>query len=140
MNRIKFQATEQNNAQIEPVRLDKWLWAARLFKTRSIARDMIQGGKVQYNGQRSKPGKLVEIDALLTVRQGSDEKQIKVLQLNGQRRSASLAEQMYQETADSIALRERNAAARKINALHSPKPDGKPDKKQRRQLIRAKHQ
>ncbi|WP_416308625.1 ribosome-associated heat shock protein Hsp15 [Neptunicella sp. SCSIO 80796] len=137
---MKFSSDENKSADLGPVRLDKWLWAARFFKTRSVAREMIQGGKVQYNGQRSKPGKLVELGALLTIRQGTDEKQVTVEQLCDQRRGAPLAEKMYQETADSIVQRQRNAAARKINALHSPRPDSKPDKKQRRQLIRAKHQ
>ncbi len=54
----------------ETVRLDKWLWAARFYKTRALAREMIEGGKVHYNGQRSKPGKIVELDAMLTLRRG----------------------------------------------------------------------
>ena len=58
----------------ETVRLDKWLWAARFYKTRALAREMIEGGKVHYNGQRSKPGKIVELDAMLTLRQGNDER------------------------------------------------------------------
>ena len=57
------------------IRLDKWLWAARFYKTRALARSMIEGGKVHYNGQRSKPGKLVEVGAMLRIRQGQDEKQ-----------------------------------------------------------------
>ncbi|CAM7349931.1 Heat shock protein [Klebsiella variicola subsp. variicola] len=56
----------------ETVRLDKWLWAARFYKTRALAREMIEGGKVHYNGQRSKPGKIVELDAMLTLRQGNE--------------------------------------------------------------------
>ncbi len=55
------------------VRLDKWLWAARFYKTRALAREMVEGGKVHYNGQRSKPGKIVELNATLTLRQGNDE-------------------------------------------------------------------
>lgn len=60
----------------ETVRLDKWLWAARFYKTRALAREMIEGGKVHYNGQRSKPGKIVELDAMLTLRQGNDERTV----------------------------------------------------------------
>lgn len=63
----------------EQVRLDKWLWAARFYKTRSIARDMIDGGKVHYNGQRTKPGKIVELNALIRLRQGNDERTVEVL-------------------------------------------------------------
>ena len=62
----------------ETVRLDKWLWAARLYKTRALAREMIEGGKVHYNGQRSKPGKIVELDAILTLRQGNDERTVRL--------------------------------------------------------------
>lgn len=58
----------------EAVRLDKWLWAARFYKTRSIARNMVDGGKVHYNGQRSKPSKIVELGAVITLRQGNEEK------------------------------------------------------------------
>ncbi|KFA58304.1 Ribosome-associated heat shock protein [Gilliamella apicola] len=59
------------------VRLDKWLWAARFYKSRSLAREMVDGGKVHYNGQRTKPSKIVEVNAIVTLRQGSDEKQFK---------------------------------------------------------------
>lgn len=62
---------------MDQIRLDKWLWAARFYKTRSLAREMVEGGKVHYNGQRTKPSKLVEVGAILTLRQGSDQKQLK---------------------------------------------------------------
>ena len=81
------------------VRLDKWLWAARFYKTRAIARAMIEGGKVHYNGQRSKPGKVLEVGALITLRQSDEEKEVAVLLLDEQRRSAPQAQLMYQETA-----------------------------------------
>ena len=70
------------------VRLDKWLWAARFYKTRSIARDMIQGGKVHYNGQRGKASKIVEAGALLSIRQGDVIKQVCIEILSDQRRGA----------------------------------------------------
>lgn len=122
------------------VRLDKWLWAARFYKTRSLARDAVQSGKVQYNGQRSKPGKIVELGASIKVPQGYDIKDVEVLQLKEQRQAAPLAQLLYQETAESEKLRASNAEARKLSAFHSPKPDHKPDKKQRRQIIQFKHQ
>ena len=81
------------------VRLDKWLWAARFYKSRSIARDQIDGGKVHYNGQRSKPGKQVEVGALIRFWQGQDEREVRVLALSEQRKSAPLAQQLYEETA-----------------------------------------
>ncbi|MBT40962.1 MAG: heat-shock protein [Idiomarina sp.] len=123
---------------INTVRLDKWLWAARFYKTRAIARQMIQSGKVHYNGQRAKPSKVVELGAMLKLRQGFDSKEVEVLQLNDQRRGAPEAQLMYRETEASIAKREENAEARKLNAMYNPHPQGRPDKKQRRQLIKMK--
>lgn len=124
----------------QSVRLDKWLWAARFCKTRAIARELVQSGKVHYNGQRSKPSKMVEVGALVSVPAGYDVKQVLVLQISEQRRGAPLAQLMYEETADSVALREKNNEARKLSAFHSPRPDSRPDKKQRRQIIQFKHQ
>ncbi|MBW4959984.1 ribosome-associated heat shock protein Hsp15, partial [Klebsiella pneumoniae] len=97
----------------DAVRLDKWLWAARFYKTRALARDMIDGGKVHYNGQRGKPSKIVEINAEIRLRQGNEERTVIVLALTGQRRGADEAQQMYQETEASIANREKMAIARK---------------------------
>lgn len=122
------------------VRLDKWLWAARFYKTRSIARNMVDGGKVHYNGQRTKPSKIVEIGALITLRQGYEEKTVVIEQISDRRRGAPEAQLLYKETAESIEKREENAQKRKLNTLHSPSPDRRPDKKQRRDLIKFKHQ
>ncbi|WP_218055903.1 MULTISPECIES: ribosome-associated heat shock protein Hsp15 [unclassified Gilliamella] len=121
------------------VRLDKWLWAARFYKSRSLAREMVDGGKVHYNGQRTKPSKLVEVGAILTLRQGSDQKTVRVLAISEQRKTAIEAQQLYQETPDSIAKREKIAQARKLNALTMPHPDRRPDKKERRNLIKFKY-
>ncbi|MGG6178873.1 ribosome-associated heat shock protein Hsp15 [Pantoea allii] len=122
----------------EGVRLDKWLWAARFYKTRSIAREMIEGGKVHYNGQRSKPSKLVERDAELTLRQGNEERTVVIADISEQRRSASEAQLLYRETEASIEKREKVALARKMNALTMPHPDRRPDKKERRDLMKFK--
>jgi ribosome-associated heat shock protein Hsp15 len=126
--------------EIKSVRLDKWLWAARFYKTRSIARDAVQSGKVQYNEQRSKPGKIVELGANIKIPQGFDLKEVVVLQVKEQRLGAPLAQLMYEETPASETLRASNAEARRLSAFHSPKPDGRPDKKQRRQIIQFKQQ
>ena len=128
-----------NNTALK-VRLDKWIWAARLTKTRALARDLIQAGKVHYNGQKSKPGKIVELGALIKVPAGWDVKEVEVTGIEEKRQPAKLAELMYQETADSVAKREQNQLARKMQTFHSPKPDNRPDKKQRRELIKFKHQ
>lgn len=123
----------------EAVRLDKWLWAARFYKTRAIARDMVEGGKVHYNGQRAKPGKIMESGAEITLRQGEDERTVVALTLTIQRGPASVAQTLYQETAQSVAKREKLAAARKLNANNMPHPDRRPDKKERRNLIKFKY-
>jgi ribosome-associated heat shock protein Hsp15 len=122
------------------VRIDKWLWAARFCKTRAIARELVQSGKVQYNKQRSKPSKVVELGATIQVPAGFDHKTVIVKEVHGQRRGAPQAQLMYEETEESIALREKNAAARRLSIFHSPRPESRPDKKQRRQIIRFKHQ
>lgn len=122
----------------EGVRLDKWLWAARFYKTRALAREVIEGGKVHYNGQRSKPSKIVELHAELTLRQGNDERTVVITAIGDQRRPATEAQEMYAETAASIEKREKMALARKMIALTMPHPDRRPDKKERRDLMKFK--
>lgn len=115
------------------VRLDKWLWAARFYKTRAIAKQMIDGGKVHYNGQRTKCSRMVEIGAKLSVRQGFDEKEIVVLALSDQRRGAPEAQLLYEETHVSQQKREDHAAQRKAMGS-SLNPRHRPNKKERRQI------
>ncbi|BEM60106.1 heat shock protein 15 [Serratia marcescens] len=129
---------KEKTTRDDAVRLDKWLWAARFYKTRALAREMIDGGKVHYNGQRGKPSKIVELNAELKLRQGNEERTVIVLALTSQRRGANEAQQMYQETEASIANREKMALARKMNALTMPHPDRRPDKKERRDLMKFK--
>ncbi|MBS0968086.1 heat-shock protein [Chimaeribacter arupi] len=121
------------------VRLDKWLWAARFYKTRALAREMIEGGKVHYNGQRTKPSKLVEVNAEIKLRQGNDDRTLTVLAVTAQRRGAPEAQLLYEETAASIENREKVALARKTQSLTMPHPDRRPDKKERRNLIKFKY-
>ncbi len=103
--RERMRKDKQQEEQ-ESYRLDKWLWAARFYKTRTLAREMVDGGKVHYNGQRTKPSKEVEVGAMIKLRQGNDEKEVEVLALSNQRRAAPLAQQLYQETEESIKKRE----------------------------------
>lgn len=133
-------AKQQITDASQNIRLDKWLWAARFCKTRAIAREMVQSGKVHYNGQRAKPSKTVELGAMIKVPAGWDIREIRVLGLSDKRLGAALAQDLYEETAESVSKREENQAARKLNAFHSPKPDHRPDKKQRRQIIKFKQQ
>ncbi len=126
--------TGENNS----TRLDKWLWAARFYKTRAIAKQMIDGGKVFYNGQRTKSGKAVALGDIIKVRQGFEEKEVEVIALADKRSDATFAQTLYQETKQSIESREKNALARKQGILLSPASDSKPDKKQRRQIRQFK--
>ena len=120
------------------VRLDKWLWAARFFKTRALAKKAIEGGKIQYDGQRGKSSKLVEAGAMLKIRQGWDERIVEVLTLSDQRRSAPQAALLYCETEQSIKKREHEAQQRKILNTSQIAPAGKPDKRDRRRIVQSK--
>ncbi len=131
-------SNRSNASEDTQVRLDKWLWAARFYKTRSIARNMVDGGKVHYNGQRSKPSKVVELGAEVRIRQGNEEKTIVIIKLSSARRGAPEAQTLYQETEDSIKQREEHAKLRKLNAFDNPSPEKRPDKKQRRDIIKFK--
>ena len=91
----------KNNAQDE-VRLDKWLWASRFYKTRSIARSMIEGGKVDYNGVKAKPSRTVEVGALVKILQGNVRKEVEILKISDVRGPAVQAPTLYQETEESI--------------------------------------
>ncbi len=121
------------------VRLDKWLWAARFYKTRTIARSMIEGGKVEYNGTRAKPSSNVESGATIRLLQGNERKEIIVKNLSSVRGHASVATTLYEETAESILLREKQRAQQKLNAFFAPHPADKPNKKERRQLMSIKY-
>jgi ribosome-associated heat shock protein Hsp15 len=118
---------------LERLRIDKWLWAARFFKTRSLAKAAIEGGKVQLDGNRVKVSKEIGIGDRLSIRQGWDERDVIVLALSDRRQSATIAQQLYRETETSIARRERAAEARRAaGALARPKQ--RPDKHQRKAL------
>ncbi len=116
------------------VRLDKWLWAARFYKTRALAKNAIEGGKVHYNEQRCKVSKLVEQGAMLKIRQGFDEKTVEVKTLSEQRRGAPEAALLYEETAASIKLRMDESERRRKFKHANPIFDHKPNKKERRQI------
>ncbi|MEQ6916083.1 ribosome-associated heat shock protein Hsp15 [Halomonas aquatica] len=121
---------------MDSVRLDKWLWAARFFKTRALAKKAIEGGKVHYNGGRAKTSKGVEVGALVKVPQGWDIMEVEVLALSDQRRGAPEARALYVETSDSIERREREAEARRLTNQAMQHPLKRPDKKQRREIKR----
>lgn len=116
----------------EKVRIDKWLWAARFYRTRSLAKDAIDGGKVHCDGARVKVSKEVRLGMTFTIRQGFDEKTVTVKALSEVRGPASTAQALYEETAESIALRQENTANRQAQNLAHP--DHRPSKKDRRQI------
>lgn len=120
------------------VRIDKWLWAARFFKTRNLAKQAIDGGKVHLDGQRVKASKDITVGMTLVVRQGWDEKEVVVCALSEQRRGATEAQQLYFETEQSVAKRELNATQRKLAGAFAAAPEQRPNKKQRRQIHRFK--
>jgi heat shock protein Hsp15 len=123
----------------DKVRLDKWLWAARFYKTRSLAKEAIDGGKVHCRGERCKPGKEPKVGDEYVIRTGFDERTVVVKALSMVRRGAPEAQLLYEETADSLKRREDASALRKAGAL-GVQTDGRPTKKQRRQLFSFRDQ
>ena len=115
------------------LRIDKWLWAARFFKTRARAKEAIDGGKVDINGTRAKPSKELQIGDELSITQGWDEKVVVVDGLSDRRGSATIAQTLYSETEDSIARREMIAEQRRA-AGGQVRSEGRPSKKDRRQI------
>jgi ribosome-associated heat shock protein Hsp15 len=120
----------------DQVRIDKWLWAARFFKTRSLARDAIKGGKVQIDGHRVKPGRNLAAGDRLTIRRGEEEFQVTVTDLDEHRLSAALAQGKYVEDPASVARRAAVAAQRQLDQQARAERQGRPDKRQRRQIVR----
>ncbi len=119
----------------DKVRLDKWLWAARFFKTRALAKAAIEGGKVHCRGERCKPSKEPKLGEELVIRAGFDERTVVIKALSAVRKGAPEAQLLYEETPDSLARREHAAALRKAGSL-GVETEGKPSKKQRRALQR----
>lgn len=121
------------------VRIDKWLWAARFFKTRSLAKSAIEGGKVQLAGQKVKVSREVAPGDILRIRQGWDEREVTVIATSEQRRAAPIAQTLYQETEASVERRIRAAQARKA-AGALVRPSQRPGKHERKALERLRKQ
>lgn len=119
----------------EPVRIDKWLWAARFFKTRALAREAVSGGKVQLAGSRVKPGRALKIGDRLSISRGEEVFDITVEMVSGQRVPASAAREMFTEDASSIERREQLASQRRAERDAGSVPSRRPDKRGRRQII-----
>jgi len=123
----------------DTVRIDKWLWAARFFKTRSLAAQAVNGGKVQLNGNRVKPARAVKSGDQLQIHKGGFEFRITVLDLSERRGPATAAQALYQESEESRQRREALKEQHRFAAASTPRPHSKPDKKARRQLRGLKH-
>jgi ribosome-associated heat shock protein Hsp15 len=115
-------------------RLDRWLWAARFYKTRTLASAAVSGGKVHLSGQRVKASRSVKVDDCYEIVRGLERFEIIVQQLGDKRGSAQIAQLLYIETEASKILRERQAQQRKIAALAQPQSDHKPNKQERRKI------
>jgi ribosome-associated heat shock protein Hsp15 len=118
------------------VRLDKWLWVARFYKTRRLAGEAVAGGKVRVNGGRAKPGRPLKLGDELTINRPPVEMTITVCGLAERRGPASMAQQLYQESEQSRRRREEAAAQQRIIRQAAPHPPGRPDKKARRAIAR----
>lgn len=118
------------------IRIDKWLWAARFYKTRSLATEAINGGHVRINGERAKPSRTVNIGDELTLRKDVYEWVVIVTGVSSQRGPASVAQTLYQETEASQNARQQLAEQRRLNASHTIANAGRPDKRARRKIIR----
>ncbi len=116
------------------VRLDKWLWAARLFKTRALAGEAVNGGKVHRNGHRLKPAQMVRVDDCYEILRGHARLEVVVIGLSERRGSAQAAQTLYQETEMSKERGQREAIQRKLAALQKPASAGRPNKQERRKI------
>lgn len=135
-NKATRRYTPTSGAPKEKVRLDKWLWAARFYKTRGLANEAIKGGKVSINGQRSKPSQELKINDCVSLRQAPEQKTVIVRALSEHRGAATVAQQLYAETAESITKREKEKSLRQLAASQCHRGEGRPSKRDRRQLER----
>lgn len=126
---------DEDDAPGAPVRLDKWLWAARFYRTRSIAKQAIESGHVRYQGERAKVGRAVHVDAVIVVRQGWDEREVVVRALSAERHGAPEAQKLYAETEDSVRRREDARLLRKSGPSFDV---ARPERDQRRAGSRFK--
>ena len=129
----------KNNEKFSTLRLDKWLWCARFYKTRSLAAEALKTGKVMINGERAKPSKSVKPGDILNIRKGPYHHIITVIDLAKSRKSATDAALLYEESQDSIIKRELVAARVKAESVLTPTTKGRPSKKDRRSIIKFKN-
>jgi len=122
------------NEQGDSIRIDKWLWAARFFKTRSLASQAVNGGKVHLNGARTKAARNIKIDDKLVISKGPYIFQVRILALSARRRPASEARLLYEESEESIRERERQREMNRLMNAGQTAPATKPGKRDRRRI------
>ncbi len=123
-----------NTEQQEPLRIDKWLWAARFFKTRGLASKAVSGGHIQKDGQRMKPSKVVQVGEVFHIRRDQEEYIVRVLALSGRRGPASEAALLYEESEESKARRATEREDRRLIQAAAARPEGRPDKRDRKKI------
>lgn len=121
----------------DSVRIDKWLWAARFFKTRSLATDAVDGGKVRLNDERTKPSRNVKVGDRLAIDNGATEWEVLVTGISDVRGSATVAQALYTETEESIARRQRESERRRLFTEPGAAIKGRPTKRDRRRIDKA---
>ncbi len=122
---------------MDNVRLDKWLWAARFFKTRSLATEAIDSGRVRLDGERIKPARAVKLDDKLLVDNGTEVWEVRVLGISDKRGGAPVARLLYEETTESVSKRENDQEARKLYREPGTTIKGRPTKRDRRAISKA---
>ena len=123
---------------MDGIRIDKWLWAARFFKTRSLASEAVERGRVRVNGERCKPARALKLGDLLDIDNGSTEWQVRVLALSDKRGPATVARQLYEDTPEGLQRQQENAERRRLFAEPADAIHGRPTKRDRRQLDRSR--
>ena len=123
---------------MDNVRIDSWLWAARFFKTRTLAKTAIDGGKVHINGTKAKPSKNVQEGDTVNIRKGEEQFEVIVRGLSSKRGSATIARTLYDETEDSQAQRQHSSEQKRMIRAAAAAPDHRPSKKERRDISRFK--
>ena len=133
----KSRSSNQRNtaSALQSLRIDKWLWAARFYKTRSLASDAVKTGKVLVDGEKAKPSKEISVGNTITIRQAIFTKTIEVLILSNRRGPATIAATLYQETPESVANRERLKEIQLAQPAIRRPGVGRPTKRERRQII-----
>lgn len=127
---------EQDHIEADSMRLDKWLWCARFYKTRGLAADAIKSGRILVNDEKPKPSRSIQAGAKLKIRRTPYLFDITIISLAKSRKPAKEAALLYQETEDSIRKREELSAQMKLDAMNQPRTAGRPTKRDRRHIIR----